>query len=101
MNIEKEDIIIAFEKSIRNRYYKLFDYYEDWFLNKTYLSIDIAHKISADLGITITYTSVKYIRSKILRNRLLERANKIESSELLSNAKSQLPQSKKEESHLV
>ena len=90
MNIEKEDIIFAFEKSIRNRYYKLFDYYEGWFLNKKYLSIDVSHKISKDLGIIIKPTSVKYIRSKILKNRLLESANNLDKSTVLDKYTSQL-----------
>ncbi len=100
MNIEKEDIIIAFEKSIRNRYYKLFDYYEDWFLNKKYLSIDVAHKISVDLGIIIKPASVKYIRSKIIRNRLLEKANKLENFKVLDNSKSQVQYGKTGVDHL-
>lgn len=100
MNIEKEDIVTAFEKSIRNRYYKLFDYYEDWFLNKTYLAVDIAHKISADLGIIITPTSVKYIRSKIQKSRLLERVDKSKKSDLLDHSKSQLNPDKANINHL-
>ena len=100
MNIEKEDIIIAFEKSIRNRYYKLYDYYEDWFLNKEYLSIDVAHKISVDLGIIIKPASVKYIRSKILKSKLLEKGNKLDNSELVKNSKSQLLYGKTVVNHL-
>lgn len=100
MNIEKQDIITAFEKSIRNRYYKLFDYYEAWFLNKKYLSIDLAHKISVDLGITIKPSSVKYIRSKILKNTLLDRANDLDKFIVLDKSKSQLPYGKTGVNHL-
>ena len=101
MDIEKEDIIIAFEKSIRNRYYKLFDYYEHWFLNKTYLAFEVAHKISVDLGVIITPTSVKYIRSRILKKRLSEKAKKLDNSEVSVNSSSHFNHNKVSVNHLV
>ena len=72
MNIKEEEIVLAFDKSKRNRYIKLFEYYKDLFTNKDYLATDIAYKINANLGIQITYTSIKYIRSRIMRKRLVK-----------------------------
>ncbi len=72
MDIKKEEIMTAFDKSTRNRYIKLFEYYKDLFTNKDYLATDIVFKINMDLGIQISYTSVKYIRSRIMKKRVLK-----------------------------
>ncbi|MES2520918.1 MAG: hypothetical protein V4585_22575 [Bacteroidota bacterium] len=74
--MKKEDIIYAFEHSNRNRYIKLFDYYEEWFINSDYLSIEISRKIKDDLDIQVSTNSIHYIRSKIMPKRLAERIEK-------------------------
>ena len=74
--MEREDVISAFKNSIRNRYFKLFDYYEEWFISKDYLSIELCHKIKADVGIEISNDSIHYIRSKIMPKRLAEKGIK-------------------------
>ncbi|MCU0468925.1 MAG: hypothetical protein MUF58_10005 [Arcicella sp.] len=74
MSIEKSDLIVAFENSNRNRYLKLFDYYQAWFTDSTYLSIDITRKINAELRTSIANDSIRYIRSKIMRKRLMEKS---------------------------
>ena len=75
MDLEKNDLLSAFEHSNRNRNIKLFDYYQVWFVNKDFLSHDIIRKINADVGITISKTTVHYIRSKIMPKRLEELKN--------------------------
>lgn len=77
MDTKREDIIAAFNKSTRNRYMKLFECYKDLFLNKDYVSTDIAHRINTDLGITITATSIKYIRSRIMKKRVIVSSKKM------------------------
>ena len=72
MSIEKDDLLSAFEHLNRNRNIKLFDYYQAWFVNKDFLSHDIVRKINADVGITISKTTVHYIRSKVMPKRLEE-----------------------------
>ena len=72
MNIEKDDLVSAFENFHRNRNLKLFDYYQEWFTNKDLLSFDIIRKINAELGITVSRGTVHYIRSKIMSKRLEE-----------------------------
>ena len=72
MNIEKDDLVSAFENFNRNRNLKLFDYYQEWFTNKDLLSFDIIRKIKTDLGIDINRTTVHYIRSKVMPNRMKE-----------------------------
>ena len=72
MDLEKDDLLSAFEHSNRNRNIKLFDYYQVWFVNKDFLSHDIIRKINADVGITISRTTVHYIRSKVMPKRLEE-----------------------------
>ena len=72
MDLEKDDLLSAFEHSNRNRNIKLFDYYQIWFINKDFLSHDIVRKINADIGITISKTTVHYIRSKVMPKRLEE-----------------------------
>ena len=75
MSIEKDDLLSAFEHLNRNRNIKLFDYYQAWFVNKDFLSHDIVRKINADVGITISKTTVHYIRSKVMPKRLEELKN--------------------------
>ena len=75
MEIEKDDLLSAFEHSNRNRNIKLFDYYQVWFVNKDFLSHDIIRKIKADLGVDISRCTVHYIRSKIMPKRLEELKN--------------------------
>ena len=72
MDLEKDDLLSAFEHSNRNRNIKLFDHYQAWFVNKDFLSHDIVRKINADVGITISKTTVHYIRSKVMPKRLEE-----------------------------
>jgi hypothetical protein len=72
MDIKKEEIMTAFDKSTRNRYIKLFEYYKDLFTNKDYLANDIVYKINMDSGLEISYTSVKYIRSRIMKKRVIK-----------------------------
>ena len=75
--MEKEDIVLAFEYFTRNRYFKLFDYYQAWFVDKEFLSVEISRKIKADLGIQISQSSIHYIRSKIMPKRLAEKVKKV------------------------
>lgn len=75
--MEREDIISAFKHLTRNRYIKLFDYYQAWFENKEYLSIEISRKIKNDLGIEVSKYSIHYIRSKIMPRRLAQKNEKI------------------------
>ncbi len=93
--MEKEDIVSAFTNANRNRYFKLFDYYEGWFINKDYLSVELCRKIKADLGIEINTSSIHYIRSKIMPKRLAEKAlnkhklakiNELNLTSILSNS---------------
>jgi hypothetical protein len=86
--MEKEDIVSAFTNANRNRYFKLFDYYEGWFTNKDYLSVELCRKIKADLDIQISQYSIHYIRSKIMPKRLADKA--VESA-LTNNKKSTYP----------
>jgi len=72
MSLEKDDLISAFENFNRNRNIKLFDYYHEWFINKDFLSFDIVRKINADLGITVSRSTVHYIRSRVMPKRLEE-----------------------------
>ena len=72
MDLEKDDLVSAFEHLNRNRNIKLFDYYQAWFINKDFLSHDIVRKINADIGITVSKTTVHYIRSKVMPKRLEE-----------------------------
>jgi hypothetical protein len=74
--MEKEDIVSAFTNANRNRYFKLFDYYEEWFTNKDYLSAELCRKIKDDLGIEVSQYSIHYIRSKIMPKRLADKAIK-------------------------
>jgi hypothetical protein len=77
MSLEKKDLIVAFENSNRKRYVKLFDYYQAWFVDSNYLSIEVARKINAELGTTISGDSIRYIRSKIMKKRLEEISKKV------------------------
>lgn len=100
MNFEKEDIIVAFEKTIRNRYFKLFDYYKEWFLNKDYLAIELAYKIGADLGINMTHNSIKYVRSRVMKKRITKTKRNVEYSSLSDNSKSTVQFDRKNSSSL-
>ena len=75
--MEREDIISAFEHFNRNRYFKLFDYYQAWFVDKNYLSVELCRKIKTDLGIQVNQSSIHYIRSKIMPKRLAEKVKLI------------------------
>ena len=72
--MERDDIISAFENLNRNRYFKLFDYYQAWFVDKDYLSSEISRKIKTELGIEVNEISIQYVRSKIMPKRLAEKA---------------------------
>lgn len=72
MDFEKNDLVSAFEHFNRNRNIKLFDYYQEWFVNKDFLSFDIIRKIKAELGIDVSRNTIHYIRSKIMPKRLEE-----------------------------
>lgn len=88
MDTKREDIIAAFNKSTRNRYMKLFECYKDLFLNKDYVATDITHRINTDLGITITATSIKYIRSRIMKKRVIASSKKTINPMISSEMKS-------------
>lgn len=75
--MERDDLIFAFEYLNRNRYFKLFDYYQAWFVNKNYLSQELSRKIKADLGIEVSKNSIHYIRNKIMPKRLAEKNKKV------------------------
>jgi hypothetical protein len=80
--MKNNGIISSFENSNRNRYFRLFDLYEEWFTNKDYLSVEISRKIKTDLGIQVSNNSIHYIRSKIMPKRIAEKAEKLAKSEL-------------------
>lgn len=83
MSLEKDDLISAFENSNRNKNIKLFDYYQEWFANKDFLSYDIIRKINVELGITVSRSTVHYIRSKVMPKRLEELKNNSANSQLI------------------
>jgi hypothetical protein len=80
--MKNNGIISSFENSNRNRYFRLFDLYEEWFTNKDYLSVEISRKIKTELGIQVSNNSIHYIRSKIMPKRIAEKAEKLAKSEL-------------------
>lgn len=85
--MERDDLIFAFEYLNRNRYFKLFDYYQAWFVNKNYLSQELSRKIKADLGIEVSKNSIHYIRNKIMPKRLAEKNKKVPAKTLQNELK--------------